>query len=807
VGDDPDLQRRFRNEAQSAAKLDHPRIARVFDAGIYDEWHYIVFEYIEGTNIRDLVHTSGVLSIDEAVFYTSQLADALQHAADRGIVHRDIKPSNVLIGDAGKIKLVDMGLARSDNIDLSEDMTASGVTLGTFDYISPEQAHDPRDADFRSDIYSLGCTLYFMLTGSPPYPGGTMLQKLLSHGNAPPPDARTLRPEVSHNLVPVIEKMLAKDPGDRYQTSTDLIADLREVAFRDGLIRSQALGPITISQPNPLISWLEVHAPWIVAAALLIAIAGWLHLESPAMRVEIEIPRTANRPVVTAIPTKSDATAEGTLDVQPNQTQPEPAGAGSSAESERGPETADAFEPPETPPRLSGVPAPSELTAPAGPSVNISADTVADTASENAPLMMRSPFFGGEEDVSIEPLENPFPHVVRLVGTDLEAGYDRDTDGAALAGTLSRALELATQYGASRVEIAVPIVYSEPVEVDVDNLLITSTVGGSKIVFQSADSLAMERSKMFSIGSHQVELDDLHFAWNVTGGDIDGGTLFEINSNGLVKLTDCSITISNPTSRDEVYAFDIITDPEKLKRFGNAPVPRVDDFPLVSVEMYNVVVRGSMTMLHMDYAAKLWLSWDNGLLAITGQMIDMAGARLQPPETSETIRLTLTRVTAHAPQGLVKMRVGVSGAYPVPIDHSARKCVFVVDTAIPHFEITGLTSLENQPPLLQLNGAFNAYFVDPAVDVLLRMATSDGEDEQVLMSELATDTPFWADENSPKWAVNWSKVRLSDAPASQRTPADYRQDAASPPGFDEKYLPNELLLGNPENSNPPLDPL
>ncbi len=213
VSDDPDLQRRFRNEAQSAAKLDHPRIARVFDVGSHDEWHYIVFEYIEGTNIRDLVTKNGVLSIDEAVFNTSQLAGALQHAADRGIVHRDIKPSNVLIGEAGKIKLVDMGLARSDNIDLSEDMTASGVTLGTFDYISPEQAHDPRQADLRSDIYSLGCTLYFMLTGSPPYPGGTMLQKLLSHGNAPPPDARELRPEVSDNLVAVIQKMLAKDPA------------------------------------------------------------------------------------------------------------------------------------------------------------------------------------------------------------------------------------------------------------------------------------------------------------------------------------------------------------------------------------------------------------------------------------------------------------------------------------------------------------------------------------------------------------------------------------------------------------------
>ena len=111
--------------------------------------------------------------IDDAVFHTAKLAEAIEHASQRGIVHRDIKPSNVLISRDGLIKLVDMGLARSANVDFSEDMTASGVTLGTFDYISPEQAKDPRDADIRSDIYSLGCTLYFMLTGSPPYPGGT----------------------------------------------------------------------------------------------------------------------------------------------------------------------------------------------------------------------------------------------------------------------------------------------------------------------------------------------------------------------------------------------------------------------------------------------------------------------------------------------------------------------------------------------------------------------------------------------------------------------------------------------------------
>ncbi len=261
VGEDVDLRRRFRNEAQSAAKLDHPRIASVFGVGHRGDWHYIVFEYIHGTNIRDLVTKGGVLNIDDAVYYTCELAAALQHAADRGIVHRDIKPSNVLIGPDNNIKLVDMGLARSEHLELSEDMTASGVTLGTFDYISPEQAHDPRDADLRSDLYSLGCTLYFMLTGSPPYPGGTMLQKLLNHGNSPPPDPRERRPEVSSDLAAVIQKMLAKDPDARYQNANDLILDLQAVSFREGLVRAQGTQSIVLREPSVVLLWLERHAP------------------------------------------------------------------------------------------------------------------------------------------------------------------------------------------------------------------------------------------------------------------------------------------------------------------------------------------------------------------------------------------------------------------------------------------------------------------------------------------------------------------------------------------------------------------
>ncbi|MGA2034586.1 MAG: serine/threonine-protein kinase, partial [Thermoguttaceae bacterium] len=142
---------RFQNEAQSAARLDHENIARVYYVGEDRGLHFIVFEFIEGVNIRELVEEKGPLPLADAVSYTFQAANALAHAAARNVVHRDIKPSNLLITPDGQVKLIDMGLARLREADNpAVDLTASGVTLGTFDYISPEQARDPRHADVRS---------------------------------------------------------------------------------------------------------------------------------------------------------------------------------------------------------------------------------------------------------------------------------------------------------------------------------------------------------------------------------------------------------------------------------------------------------------------------------------------------------------------------------------------------------------------------------------------------------------------------------------------------------------------------------
>src|SRR5205823_421834 len=201
---DDENVRRFHQEARSAAKLDHENIARVFFCGEDQRLHFIAFEFVEGENLRTLLERRGRLPVSEALHYMLQVAAGLAHAAQRGVVHRDIKPSNIIITPSGRAKLVDMGLARSMERKGDNDLTQSGVTLGTFDYISPEQALEPREADVRSDIYSLGCTFYHVLTGQAPVPDGTAAKKLHHHHHVAPIDPRQLNPHIPDEVAAIL---------------------------------------------------------------------------------------------------------------------------------------------------------------------------------------------------------------------------------------------------------------------------------------------------------------------------------------------------------------------------------------------------------------------------------------------------------------------------------------------------------------------------------------------------------------------------------------------------------------------------
>jgi hypothetical protein len=251
---EPENVRRFHQEARAAARLDHENIARVFFCGEDQRLHFIAFELVEGENLRMLLERRGRLPVAEAIHYMLQVAAGLDHAAARGVVHRDIKPSNIIISANGRAKLVDMGLARSLGHHGDKGLTQSGVTLGTFDYISPEQALEPRDADVRSDIYSLGCTFYHMLTGQAPVPEGTAAKKLHHHQHIAPLDPRVLNPEIPDIVAAILARMMAKDPKGRYQRPEHLVAHLIQAAQQLGVAPEVPQGGVLFVDtplPNP----------------------------------------------------------------------------------------------------------------------------------------------------------------------------------------------------------------------------------------------------------------------------------------------------------------------------------------------------------------------------------------------------------------------------------------------------------------------------------------------------------------------------------------------------------------------------
>ena len=232
------MVKRFKSEAQAAAQLKHDNIVAIHDAGEADGFLYIALEYIEGTDAHSIVAKRGSMPNKRAMEVIRQTAAALQHAHERKIVHRDIKPSNLLVRKDGLVKLADMGLARSIDESVETNITRAGTTVGTVDYMSPEQARNSKAADIRSDLYSLGATWYHLLSGHPPFPDGSMLNKLTAHSTKARPDIRDENEAVPENISVMIKRLMAIKPEDRYQTPQDLLDDLGN----DNLTR----GPMTL---------------------------------------------------------------------------------------------------------------------------------------------------------------------------------------------------------------------------------------------------------------------------------------------------------------------------------------------------------------------------------------------------------------------------------------------------------------------------------------------------------------------------------------------------------------------------------
>ena len=236
---------RFQREAQAIAALDHPNIVRAYDIDNQNDTHYIVMEYVEGSDLQNLVKNKGPLAYDKAAEYIAEAAKGLHHAHEAGLIHRDVKPANVLVSKSGEVKLLDLGLALfADESQASLTIDYNDKVLGTADYLAPEQALNSHNVDPRADMYGLGCTLYFVLTGHPPFPDGSIAERIAKHQKLMPEDIRKDRPDVPGELEGICFKMMQKDPRFRYNDCKEVVEVLEKwlAAYRSRVPVKQRAG-------------------------------------------------------------------------------------------------------------------------------------------------------------------------------------------------------------------------------------------------------------------------------------------------------------------------------------------------------------------------------------------------------------------------------------------------------------------------------------------------------------------------------------------------------------------------------------
>jgi eukaryotic-like serine/threonine-protein kinase len=313
---DPQLLARFEREARLAVRLNHANVVRTFQVGETDGLHYLVMEHLEGETLEDLLRRRPVLRLEEAVQLAYQTLLGLQHIHEQGMVHRDIKPANLFLVSPTAIKILDIGLAREFFEDTPGgapdglDLTAEGMLLGTPDYLAPDQARDPRRSDIRADIYSVGCVLYHMLVGQPPFPDRSLFRQIVRHATEAPRPLRSHNPAIPDGLEQIVAWMMAKRPEDRYAAPSRAAQALHVFLL--------ACEPATDMEMPPMrefLNWLEreestPHAASSAAPpaktikqAQPVPVAPLAEMAQPALKIDVElVPTPAPLPGSTPAP-------------------------------------------------------------------------------------------------------------------------------------------------------------------------------------------------------------------------------------------------------------------------------------------------------------------------------------------------------------------------------------------------------------------------------------------------------------------------------------------------------------------------
>ncbi|MAR13695.1 MAG: hypothetical protein CL681_27445 [Blastopirellula sp.] len=766
---DDETLRRFRNEAQNAARLDHPNIARVYHVGHDKGWHYIVFEFIRGVNIRELVEHKGPLPYEEAFSYTLQVAEALDHAFRRGVIHRDIKPSNVIVTPDGTAKLVDMGLARfSDMESSSNDLTASGVTLGTFDYISPEQARDPRAADVRSDIYSLGCTLFFMLTGQPPFPDGTVLQKLFSHSSDRPPDIRELRDDADAELAGIIQKTLAKRPTDRQQVPSELAGELLLLAKRWQLSIVGLKESLNVSRQRNKHAWWQAHLYWVVPLILLFTCIFAIERLSQADIAMPPLNLPPSEPVTA--PNRPDEATTGTDAESPENRTGESDAPSDSSNVDMAPAATD--ENRETSSTANNTPATT-------PDENSSDETPEATDS--------SPDSEDAGDASAtSPPDEATPTTPPRIVVSTPANWSDENDR--VVESISEAFRLAAEL--PTVEEVV-LAFDGPRSMNLLDVRLARTDGRSVRVVaadgmrpnlhfdlrdeQVMSQIQVERPAMMTLIGGDIRWQDIDFSWDLPESPFEtraSWTLIRADHVNRLTFDRCTFTVRNADKIGSIHLFVSIFEVAGATMSKVMPERQANTQVDNRIELTNCIARGEACLMGGGEGVPFQLQWNNGFLATTEQLFHKyAGVGAMNAGDNTTMKIDLRNVT------------GVVGKSLCEVDwknasDSLQLALRIEDCLLRCNEqdrvLVSMTSPNNDTSKESLfDFTANRCYL-PYAEICWRLSGGELESPQdVTFSEAATQNPAWFDQLEPVTDVTWESV----APTLPNATHDWQANA------------------------------